>query len=319
VRVLVTGGSGFIGGAVISRLLTAGHSVVALDRRWRPEQYSDGVDIHVGDIRDEVAVTESVAHVDGVIHLAGVLGTAETVKNPVPSVQTNILGGLNVLSAVSQYQVPCVNIAVGNWWESSSYSITKNTVERFAKMHRKFLGTPVTTVRALNAVGPGQSVAAPFGTSKVRKIGPSFICRALTGQPIEVYGSGEQIMDIIHVGDVAEVLVAALEATAQDGGLETVLEAGTGANTSVNQIAQVVADQVQEVYSTSVEITHIPLRDGETPGAIVQADTATLQALKPFGVDPEMFRTLEQVMEDTIPYYHGYLSRHPKWKEHLAC
>lgn len=317
-KVLVTGGSGFIGNAVITELVARGHAVVALDRRWRPERYIEDVEIHVGDIRDQVAVTESVAHVDGVIHLAGVLGTAETVKNPVPSVQTNIIGGLNVLDAVAQYSVPLVNIAVGNWWESSSYSITKNTVERFAKMHRRFLGTQVTTVRAMNAVGPGQSVAAPFGTSKVRKIGPSFMCRALVGQPVEVYGSGEQIMDIIHVKDVAAVLVSALEATADLGGLDEVIEAGSGASTSVNQIAQEVADYVTAQYGTPVEITHIPLRDGETPGAVVQADVSTMGVLAPYGIDPAQFTTLADVVADTVPYYRGYLSRHPQWKEYVA-
>lgn len=317
-KVLVTGGSGFIGSAVIRHLLEAGDQVAVLDRIARHRDYPEQVQVHLGDIRDATAVTESVAHADAVIHLAGVLGTAETISNPVPAAETNVIGGLNVLQAVTQYRVPTVNIAVGNWWESSSYSITKNTVERFCKMYRQYRDTPVTVVRALNAVGPGQSVAAPFGTSKVRKIGPSFMCRALTGQPIEVYGSGEQVMDIIHVDDVAEVLVAALNATVDRGqGLETVLEAGTGAHTTVNQIAQTVADYVEGRYEHSVEITHIPLRDGETPGAVVQADTTTLEPLSAYGIDPAKFRSLVEVVADTVPYYYDYLSRHPEWKDHL--
>ena len=317
-KVLVTGGSGFIGTAVIRKLLAAGEQVAVLDRIARHRDYSEQVQVHLGDIRDATAVTESVAHADAVIHLAGVLGTAETISNPVPAAETNVIGGLNVLQAVAQYRVPTVNIAVGNWWESSSYSITKNTVERFCKMYRQYRDTPVTVVRALNAVGPGQSVAAPFGTSKVRKIGPSFMCRALIGQPIEVYGSGEQVMDIIHVDDVAHVLVAALNATVDSGrGLETVLEAGTGAHTTVNQIAQTVADYVERRYGRAVEISHIPLRDGETPGAVVQADTTTLEPLSAYGIDPAKFRSLEEVVEETVPYYYYYLSRHPEWKDHL--
>jgi len=318
VKVLVTGGSGFIGSAVIRRLVSQGDQVVVLDRVFRPKHYPDGVEIHVGDIRDATATTESVAHVDAVIHLAGVLGTSETISNPIPAAQTNVIGGLNVLQAVAQYGVPTVNIAVGNWWESSSYSITKNTVERFCKMYRMFRGTPVTTVRALNAVGPGQSVAAPFGDSKVRKIGPSFICRALTGQPVEIYGSGEQVMDVIHVDGVAHVLIAALHATMDRGeGLETVIEAGTGANTTVNQIAETVAAYVSENYARPVNIDHIPLRDGETPGAVVQADVSTLEPLMPYGVHPAAFRTLEEVVADTVPYYLDYLSRHEVWRDHL--
>ena len=111
-KVLVTGGSGFIGSAVIRRLVSQGDQVVVLDRVFRPKHYPDGVEIHVGDIRDATATTESVAHVDAVIHLAGVLGTAETIQNPVPAAETNVLGGLNVLAAAG-LSVPDDISAVG--------------------------------------------------------------------------------------------------------------------------------------------------------------------------------------------------------------
>lgn len=97
-KVLVTGGSGFIGAAVIRRLLAAGvEQVAVLDRIARHRDYAEQVQVYLGDIRDATAVTESVAHADAVIHLAGVLGTAETISNPVPAAETNVIGGLNVL------------------------------------------------------------------------------------------------------------------------------------------------------------------------------------------------------------------------------
>jgi UDP-glucose 4-epimerase len=109
----------------------------------------------LGDIRDATSVTEAVSHADGVIHLAGVLGTQETIDNPRPAAETNILGGLNVLEAIAQYGVPAVNIAVGNHWMNNTYSITKSTVARFADMYNRYRGTRVSVVRALNAYGPG--------------------------------------------------------------------------------------------------------------------------------------------------------------------
>lgn len=294
-RVLVTGGSGFIGSYVVERLLLDGSEVITFDRSIEHRRSSHGVTTFLGDIRDEVAVTEAMAHVDGFIHLAGVLGTQETILNPRPAVMTNITGGLNVLEAATQYDIPGVNIAVGNHWEQNPYSISKSTVERFAAMYRKERGTRVSSVRALNAYGPRQSVAAPYGTSKVRKIMPSFIMRALHQSDIEVYGDGNQIMDMIYVSDVADFLVDTLYTTAENGPLETVIEAGTGRDTTVLEIAQEVVRQAK-----TGTITHLPLRGGETPGAVVKADTSTHVHVYPEGRN---FVSLEDGIEKTLAYY----------------
>ena len=66
-----------------------------------------------------------------------------------------------------------------------------------------------------------------------------------------------------------------------------------------------------------MQIDHIPLRDGETPGAVVQADITTLEELLPYGIHPAAFRTLEEVVEDTVPYYFEYLKHHEVWRDHL--
>ncbi len=209
--ILVTGGSGFIGAYVVEELHRRGYATLILDHRshnYKPRYGSDRI---VGDVRDSTLVTEAMSHADGWIHLAGVLGTAETIQNPRPAAETNILGGLNILEAASQYKLPGVNIAVGNYTFNNTYSITKSTVERFAQMFRDDRGLAVTNVRALNAYGPRQSIAAPYGPSKVRKVMPSFICKALLGQPIEVYGDGYQIMDMINDMVLLPVISSAME------------------------------------------------------------------------------------------------------------
>ncbi|MGH3584744.1 MAG: NAD-dependent epimerase/dehydratase family protein, partial [Pseudonocardia sp.] len=216
-----------------------------------------------------------------------------TITNPLPAAETNVLGGLNVLQAAAQYGLPGVNIAVGNHWENNTYSISKSTVERFATMYRTYRSLPVTVVRALNAYGPRQTIAAPFGPSKVRKIMPSFICRALTGTPIEVYGDGSQIMDMIHVRDVADILARALEHTETYGGIDTVLEAGTGRRTTVLDIAQAVTKETGGGH-----INHLPMRPGETPGAIVLGDPTTLDLLS-----PQPLTTLEDGITETVAWY----------------
>lgn len=305
-KVLVTGGAGFIGSYVVERLLSDGLEVVILDHTaeeyYRPTvatKWSHKVSHFLGDVRDEVAVTEAMAHVDGFIHLAGVLGTQETIANPRPAILTNITAGLNVLEAAVQYGVPGVNIAVGNHWENNPYSISKSTVERLVSMYRQYRGAQVSTVRALNAYGPRQSVAEPYGTSKVRKIMPSFIARALKGDPIEVYGDGNQIMDMIYVSDVADFLVDALHHTVEHGPLDSVLEAGTGADTTVSEIAHRVVEEVGGGI-----INHLPLRAGETPGAVVKADIATHALIYPNGKE---LVSLEDGIRRTVAYYRAKL------------
>lgn len=300
--VLVTGGNGFIGQYVCEELLERGYDVQVLDTRYRLT--TPRTKVVLGDIRDATSVTEAVAHVDGVIHLAGVLGTQETITNPRPAAETNIIGGLNVFEACAQYDVPLVNIAVGNHWMDNTYAITKSTMERFARMLNKYRDTRISVVRALNAYGPRQSVAAPYGPSKVRKIIPSFACRALSGEPIEVYGDGNQIMDMIHVEDVAYVLVSALRYTHKWGPLPHVIEAGSGRRTTVLDIAQMVADEAYVLTGQDTEIRHLPMRPGEDESSVVLGDPTTLDVL---GIDSTEFIPLEDGLKDTVAYFHRYL------------
>lgn len=299
-KVLVTGGNGFIGRYTCENLLDRGHEPLVLDVHGEPPV--PGAELWLGDLRDDVAVTEAMAHADAYIHLAGVLGTQETIFNPRPAALTNVIGGLNLLEAAAQYKVPGVNIAVGNFWMNNTYSITKNTVERFVKMFQEERGLSCTTVRALNAYGPRQTVAAPYGTSKVRKIMPAFICRALSGTPIEIYGDGKQIMDMIYVADVADVLVSAMEWTAEHGSAPEVLEVGSGVITSVLDIAHTVISSVGDG-----SVIHIPMRPGEPENSVVLGHPRTLELI---GYDWSQFKPLDEGVDLSVSYFADYLVAH---------
>jgi UDP-glucose 4-epimerase len=301
-KVLLTGGNGFIGSWTAQRLYERGHEVVIFDRHFK-HKHPIPTENYLGDITDPNAITEAMAHCEGFIHLAGVLGTAETIKNPRPAAWTNIQGGLNVLEAASQYDIPGVNIAVGNYWMNNTYSITKSTVERFAQMFRDERGLRVTNLRALNAYGPGQSVAAPYGDSKVRKIMPAFVCRALSGKDIEVYGDGEQIMDMIHVSDVAEALVRSLEYTAKNGPVEHVIQAGSGNPTTVNDIARAVQREACSRSGRKVNIVHLPMRAGEPEKSIVLGEPKTMDILNM----PKLI-TLEDGLVGAVEYFAEHLA-----------
>ena len=300
----VTGGQGFIGSYIRRELLARGHQVVVFDRHPHTDQ-APGETFFLGDIRDETAVVELAAHVEGIIHLAAVLGTQETISNPRPSAETNIRGSLNVFEAANQYRLPAVYAGVGNAWMrdhgTGSYTISKTAAEDYARMFNAYRDGRITIVRPVNAYGPGQSIAAPFGTSKVRKIMPALTCRALTGTDIEVYGDGTQISDCVYVADVARAFVTALEHTAAHGPTERPVEVGPLTSVTVNDIARLVAEYAAKVTGREpVGITHVPMRPGEVPNAVVSSDTSTLAQI---GMTAADFVTLEDGIARTVDYY----------------
>jgi UDP-glucose 4-epimerase len=294
-KVLVTGGGGFIGRYVVETLLEEGAIPIVFDRHNKGD-LAEGAEFFLGDIANSEDVTEAIAHADGWIHLAGVLGTAETISNPRPATHTNLMGGLNVLEAAAQYKVPGVNIAVGNHWMNNTYAITKSTMERFVRMFNAERGTQISIVRALNAYGPRQISAAPYGPSKVKKITPAFVNAAIRGLPIEIYGDGSQIMDMIYVGDVAKVLVQALGYTMVKGAHSGIFEAGTGRDTTVNDIAEIV----NRVAGNEAGIVHVPMRAGEPDHSVVIGDPATL---RPLNINDDDLVPLEEGIEETVKWY----------------
>jgi nucleoside-diphosphate-sugar epimerase len=302
-KIGVTGGAGFIGGHVVDELYRRGHQPVIFDHLGRthpgsePEWYYK---VFMGDVRDEVAMAELAAHVDGIIHLAACLGTQETIQNPRPAAKTNVEGGLNFLEAIAQYDIPGVYIGVGNHWMNNTYSISKTTVERFVSMFNKERGTRCNIVRLVNAYGPRQSVAPPFGPAKVRKITPAFVCRALTGQPIEIYGDGQQVSDMVHVTDGAKALVSALEKAAEGVVLDRAVEVGPADHRTVNEVAQLVIKAAVDLGFDEVPLTHLPMRPGEIPGARVTADTSTLSLVD---MDADTLVGLEDGIADVVAWY----------------
>ncbi|GAB3944811.1 NAD-dependent epimerase/dehydratase family protein [Micromonospora vulcania] len=298
-KVLVTGANGFIGQYVTRELLAMGRTVVAFDHIQKTPAMQPGVEVSLGDIRDPVAVHEAMSQADSWIHLAGVLGSQETIAIPRPAIETNIVGGINILEAAAHHRIPGVNISVGNWFEQNPYSITKSAVERFCDMYSRFRGVSVAVVRGFNSYGPGQALSSPYGSGKVRKIVPAFVARAINGHPIEIYGDGQQVMDMIYVGDLARILAKALIKVEDGLAAHPVYEAGTGRRTTVLDIA---AEVIRCVGAGS--ISHLPMRPGETPGAVVLANPATLAEL---GVSPDDLTELPVGIERTVAYYRQVL------------
>jgi nucleoside-diphosphate-sugar epimerase len=194
---------------------------------------------------------------------------------------------------------------------NNTYSISKTTVERFVHMFNKERGTRVNIVRLVNAYGPRQSVAPPFGPAKVRKITPAFICRALTGQPIEIYGDGNQISDMVFVRDGALALVKSLESAAAGDVYPHPVEVGPAPNDSktVNEVAMSVIAACGRLGYPAVKLTHLPMRPGEIPGAKVTADVSTLALA---GMSPDSLIPLTVGMRDAAEWFEKHWL--PTWK-----
>ena len=293
-KILVTGGAGFIGKYVVEECISRGHEPFIFDHYDRREELP--APVILGDVRDDVAVTEAMAHCDAWIHLAAVLGTQETVNNPRPAAQSNLMGGLNILEAAVQYNLPGAYIGVGNHWMNNTYSISKTMIERFIDMYNTNRGTRVNIVRAMNAYGPRQRPVAPWGCSKVRKITPSFACRALDGQDVEVYGDGLQVSDMCWVGDVAKALVVATEKAAEGIVFPEPVEVGPEINSTVTEVAELVI----KYAGTDAKLVNLPMRPGEIPGAVVSADVNTLRHVDMTAAD---LMPLEEGMKQTVEWF----------------
>lgn len=290
-KILITGGAGFIGSHVSDNLLEKGKEVMIFDRRRR-KRFRKNCTMFFGDVKNRESLFDAVYHSDGVIHLASLLGTQESIKTACNSVEVNVCGSLNVFDACKLYGKRAVYIAVGNHWMNNPYSITKTTAERFAFMYNKEFGTEIAVVRGLNAYGPRQE-AMP-----VRKVMPNFILPALKNEKIIIYGTGNQIMDMIYVTDIAEILVRALLMNHEN--YESVMEAGLGKDKTINDIAHLVI----EISESKSKIEHIKMRPGEIPDSIVKGNVETLKCLD---YPIEQMTSLRKGIEKTIRWYRHHL------------
>jgi UDP-glucose 4-epimerase len=282
VRIGVTGGAGFIGSAV-RRVAGDEHEIVNFD--------------HPHDVRAFADVEAFVADVEGVIHLAGILGTAETLGHEHESIDVNIVGALNVAQACQRHDVPMVQIGTGHRGQPNVYAITKACAEDLVLARVQWSGLRANVVRAFHAYGPGQKAPPPYGHASVRKIIPAFVCAALAGDRLQVNGTGQQVVDLIHVDDVARTLLYALDRACVEVVGHT-FEAGTSRGISVQQAAY---DVIAACESTST-IELVPMRAGEPSGTVVVADH-----YDPFEMLPARFWGQPGWLDDTIAYYREML------------
>lgn len=263
-NILVTGGSGFIGKHLLNELLKRNYSVSDLD--LDAKNISKNIKVFIGDIQDRNLVAKAMKNIDLVYHLAGLLGTEELNTQAIDAVKTNVIGTLNVLEEAKINKSKVLLVSKPNVW-INTYSITKDTSEKFCMMFRKEFGLKAVIVKLFSVYGPGQK---HYG---VQKAVPEFIVRALKNQPLPIFGSGKQMADFIYTSDTVNATILAAEAEDMEG---KTIEIGSGKGTRVIDLANTI---IQETKSKS-KLQFLPMRGGEDPETQVVANTTLLRKLK---------------------------------------
>jgi UDP-glucose 4-epimerase len=276
-KVLVIGGSGFIGSHVVDKLLAHRHSVRVFDRR--PEQFRaplTGVDYRFGEFADEMMLVEALSGIDVVYHLISttVPGTADL--DPKTDVRDNLIGTINLLESMQRlglsrilflssggtvYGVPeIVPIPETHALRPvNSYGIVKAAIEHYLEMYRRARGFSPVIVRASNPFGPRQA------HSGVQGVVSTFLRRTMAGEPIEIWGDGTVVRDYLEVSDLAELCVLA-----GTSDREGAYNAGSGHGLSVNEVVKAV----REVTGADVEVIYKPARPVDVPRSVLDCSRA---------------------------------------------
>ncbi len=271
--ILITGGAGFIGSHLSDALLANGYAVRVLDdlstgKRSNLQLQHPKLQLIEGDVADAALVAEAAAGCQAVVHLAAVASVQASVEDPVKTHQSNFIGTLNVCEAMRLAGIRRVLFAssaavYGNNGEGESiseetpkapltpYAVDKLASEHYLDFYRRQHGLEPVVFRFFNIFGPRQDPSSPY--SGVISI---FSERALSGQPITVFGDGEQTRDFVYVGDLVSVMLQALTLDQVEEGAVNV---GLNQATSLNQLLAAL----KTVVGSLPAISHGPARSGD--------------------------------------------------------
>lgn len=286
-KCVVTGGSGFIGSFITEELAKEGHEVIIFDIARPQFKLPPNVEFVEGNtLYPELLNKVITKDTDEVYDLAGVLGTSELMFDNPRAVDTNIHGAVNVLDACKNKGVKRVfHPTKPNDW-LNTYSITKFAAEQLALMYQKNFNMDISILKWFNAYGPRQHLYP------IRKVIPLFVIQATNNLPIEIFGDGEQTVDLIYVEDIAKI---AIEATRKCGKLGKILDVGSGIPLKVNELAQ----KIIRLCNSKSEIIHLPMRYGEPVRSQIKADTVELRKYIQFNE----FTDLDIGLKKTAEYY----------------
>lgn len=266
-KILITGGTGFIGSHVVEVLVGAGHEIKVLTTastvhpNLKPLQ--NKIELLRGDFGNKVLMEGYLAGVEMLIHLAWTTVPKEACDNPVYDAQTNLLGGLNLLEACVNAQIKkVIFISTGGALYGkpaytpvderhplnpiSAYGISKMTFEYYLHFYYKNSGLDYLILRLANVYGPRQNLSQKQGVIGI------WLDKIQRQKPIEIWGDGQITRDYIHVYDIVSALTALLEYK----GAHKIFNLGCGRGISLNEILAIV----KALSPSAVQVNYLPLR-----------------------------------------------------------
>ena len=303
-RILVSGGAGFIGSHVVDAYVAAGHEVAVLDNlsTGREENVNRAAALHRVDLRDQPLVEKTVStfRPEVVNHHAAQSEVPKSVADPAYDAQVNIVGALNLLKACADHGVRKVIFSSTGgalYGEPdvvpadedhpvrplSPYGTSKFAFEQYLGTFRRTFGIDYTVLRYANIYGARQDFHAEEG-----RVIAIFASRMLEGKPVTIDGTGEQSRDMLHVGDVAMANLAALEQ-----GSAGTFHVSTGIAVTVNDLFRKLA----LLTGYGLEPAHGPSRKGDVYRIALDNERARQQ----LGWEPRV--NLEEGLSLTVDYF----------------
>lgn len=306
-KVLVTGGAGFIGSHVNKLLLDQGHTVTVVDNLSKG--HKDLLDPRVNFYQISLAEQDQLERIlpghDAVIHMASFIEVGDSVKNPVEFAENNIIGTINLLEAMKNANVTklifsssaCVygkpirlpiteDDPLGE--QENPYGITKVTMEQFCKLYHNLFNFNIIILRYFNPYGPGE-----LHKPETHAI-PNFIKAILNRKPIPLYWQGEQIRDFIYIDDLVKAHVMALSLN----GLHT-YNIGTETGEKVIDVVK----KIFELVGFKVPIDAKGERKGDVPSLVASSE----KIKKELGWEPKV--NLEKGLTKTIEFFRNHKSQ----------
>jgi UDP-glucose 4-epimerase len=311
VRILLTGGAGFIGSHVVDAYIAAGHQVAVIDNlsTGSESNVNPSAQLHRIDVRDRDAVDLAVANFrpDIVNHHAAQAEVPKSVADPAYDAQVNLIGGINVLKACVDHRVrKLIFISTGGalYGEPdvvpadedhpvrplSPYGTSKYSFEQYVGTFRRTFGLDYTVLRYSNVYGPRQDFQSEEG-----RVVAIFASRMLEGKPVTIDGDGEQARDMVYIADVATANLAAL-----DRGSEGTYHVSTGVAVTVNELYRKLA--------VLTDYTHAPAYGPRRKGDVYRIALDNARALRDLAWEPRV--SLEEGLTATVDYFRQHVRPH---------
>lgn len=280
-KIVLFGGGGFIGSTIVDRLLRDGHALKIFERP-RIEPYrkfldSEQVEWVAGDLQSAHDVSEAIDGAEVVLHLVSTTLPKNSNDDPIYDVQSNLVATLQMLNAMVVQKIPkIIFISSGGTVYGNpmylpiderhptdplvSYGITKLAIEKYLHIYERMHGIKAISLRVANPYGERQRIETAQGAVGV------FLHHAINGLPIDIWGDGSVTRDYIHVSDVAEAFVRAVEYS----GPKSVFNISSGAGTSLNELISLI----EETLGCPIVRRHLPGRPFDVPVSVLSNELA---------------------------------------------